>query len=497
MSGPLILVVEDNPLNAKLMRDVLRSRGYEVVETTTAEEGIELARSRQPACVLMDIQLPGMDGIAALGELKKDAATRDIPVIAVTASAMPMERREIMAAGFDGYQSKPLSVKVLTAELAEVLSRSAATSQSSAERILVVDDEPRNVRLLSDLLSVRGYAVSNAASGVEALEKVARERPDLVLLDVMMPGMSGFEVCREIRQDPETRLIPVVMVTALDGKEDRVKGIEAGADDFLSKPIDQLELLARVRSLVRIQELHKTVRRQAAQLEEWNQQLEVRVKEQADQLARMEPLKRFFAPQVTKMIFEGADELLQPHRSRVAVAFADLRGFTQFAESAEPEEVMEVLGLYHAELGRAIEEYEGTLEHFAGDGVMVIFNDPVEVKDFEEKAVRMAVAIRDSCAALCERWNRLGFDLELGIGITTGYATLGAVGFEGRWSYAAIGTVTNLAARLCAEARGGQILVSDRLFAAVEELVDAEPIGELELKGLSRPVVTHNVRALR
>jgi class 3 adenylate cyclase len=287
------------------------------------------------------------------------------------------------------------------------------------------------------------------------------------------------------------------MVTALDAAEERVKGIEAGADDFLAKPINQPELHARVRSLLRIRALYETVRRQTEELAEWNRKLEQRVAEQGEELARMDRLKRFFSPQVAELISGDGGELLQPHRRRVTVVFADLRGFTHFAETAEPEEVMQVLREFHAAVGRVISDYEGTLERFTGDGLMIFFNDPVEIPDAEERAIRLAIAMRDAARALREQWSRLGFELDLGIGITSGFATLGAVGFEGRWDYAAIGTVTNLAARLCGEAKGGQILVSERLLATVDSLVETEYAGDFSLKGLSRPVATHNVVAMR
>ncbi len=364
---------------------------------------------------------------------------------------------------------------------------------SEPAKILVVDDTPHNVKLLADLLGANGYQVSTAASGPEALQRLVTEGPDLVLLDVMMPGMSGYDVCRTIRESPETSLLPVVMVTALDPSEERVKGIEAGADDFLSKPINTTELLARVRSLLRIRQLHETVRAQAAQLAEWAATLERRVEEQVTELGRLGRLKRFLAPQIADILSAEGSRALEPHRRQVTVVFIDLRGFTAFAESAEPEEMMEVLAEYHAEMGRIVMAHEGTLAGFTGDGMMIFFNDPVEVPNPEERAVRMAAAMSESGRTLSERWARLGHDMELGIGITTGYATLGMIGFEGRRDYAAIGSVTNQAARLCAAAAGGQILVSDRLLSKVEGIVEAEPIGALELKGLRRPVMTHNV----
>jgi adenylate cyclase len=181
----------------------------------------------------------------------------------------------------------------------------------------------------------------------------------------------------------------------------------------------------------------------------------------------------------------------------VTVVFLDLRGFTSFAETAEPEEVMGVLREYHAEMGQLVSKHEGTLERFTGDGMMIFFNDPVEVDNPEERAVRMALAMRDKVRVLHDKWKKRGHDLDAGAGIATGYATIGAIGFEGRWDYGVIGTVTNLAARLCNEAHACQILVSQRFLNRVEELVHAEHVGELTLKGFSRPITTHNVVGLR
>ena len=362
---------------------------------------------------------------------------------------------------------------------------------TASAKILVVDDTPHNVKLLADLLTVKGYVVVTASSGAQALEKVETEQPDLVLLDVVMPEMSGYEVCRKIRGSRATATLPVVMVTALDPAQERVKGIEAGADDFLSKPISQHELLARVKSLLRIKVLHD-------ELGEWNRTLEQRVEAQVAQLERLERLKRFFSPQLAEMIVSGdADDPLKSHRREVTVVFLDLRGFTSFAETSEPEEVMGVLREYHAEMGRLILEHEGTLERFTGDGMMIFFNDPVPVPDAPARAVRMAVAMRQRVDELLVRWRKRGYDLDFGLGIAHGYATIGAIGFEGRVDYGAIGTVTNLAARLCGEAKPGQILISQRVYGAVEDSVDVEELGGLTLRGFSKPVPAFNVLRLR
>ena len=369
---------------------------------------------------------------------------------------------------------------------------------SPPAKILVVDDTPRNVKLLADLLSAKGYTVATADSGPAALKQIEAEPPDLVLLDVVMPGMTGYEACRKIRENPATGILPVVMVTALDPAEERINGLEAGADDFLTKPINQPELLARVRSLLRIKDLYDTVQAQAGQLAEWNQTLERRVQEQVAQLERLGRLKRFFSPQLAELIVSGgAEDPLRSHRREVTVVFVDLRGFTAFAETAEPEEVMGVLREYHAEMGRLILAHEGTLERFTGDGMMVFFNDPVPVPNPGERAIRMALEMREHVRELAGAWRKRGYDLSVGLGLAQGYATIGAIGFEGRWDYGAIGTVTNLAARLCGEARAGQILIPPRLLAALEELLEIEPLGDLTLKGFLKPVPAFNVLGLK
>jgi adenylate cyclase len=359
--------------------------------------------------------------------------------------------------------------------------------------LLVVDDLPQNVRLLEAILAPRGYRVSSANSGREALATVAAESIDLVLLDILMPEMDGYAVCRALRAEPSTSFLPIVMITA-SGEQEKLAAIEAGADDFIAKPFDQAELLARVKSLLRIKRYHDTIETQAAELAVWNRELEQRVAEQVEALERMSRLRRFLSPQLAELVLSsGDDSFLKSHRREITVVFCDLRGFTSFAETVEPEDVMAVLSEYHAALGDMVYRFDGTLERFIGDGLMVIFNDPLPCPDAPERAVRMALAMRGRVAELAAGWSRNGYDLDFGVGIAQGHATLGRIGFEGRADYTAIGSVTNLAARLCAEAHGQQILVSQRVFAAIEDIVVADSVGELALRGFARPARAYNV----
>jgi adenylate cyclase len=372
-------------------------------------------------------------------------------------------------------------------------------------RILLVDDNPENLDILQTRLARHGYEILTAGDGEEALVTAHETRPDLILLDIMMPKLDGIEVCRRLKADRSLPFMPIVMVTAKADSKDIVAGLEAGGDEYLTKPVDQAALVARVKSMLRIKELHDTGQEQAARLEaqaaelsEWNQTLERRVQQQVAQLERLGRLKRFFSPQLADLIVGGdMDDPLKSHRREVTVVFLDLRGFTAFAETAEPEEVMAVLREYHAEMGKLILEHEGTLERFTGDGMMVFFNDPVPVPNPAERAIRMALVMRDRVGELTVRWRKLGYDLDCGMGLAQGYATIGAIGFEGRWDYGAIGTVTNLAARLCGEAKPGQILAPRRFFGTVEDLVEAEAIGELSLKGFHHPITTYNILRLK
>lgn len=370
--------------------------------------------------------------------------------------------------------------------------------------ILVADDVPDNVEILEMRLQSQGYAVATAADGAEALEMTGTLLPDLVLLDIMMPRMDGIETVKRLKADAALRFIPVILVTARADAADVVAGLESGGDDYLIKPVDHAALMARVRAMLRIKGLHDTVREQAARLEEQaaalatlNRTLEERVAAQVEEIDRIGRLKRFLAPQIAESIVSsGGEAILAHHRRDIVALFCDMRGFTALAETAEPEDVMTVLREYHDALGPLIHRSEGTLSSFTGDGLIVIFNDPLPCPDPALRAVRLAVEMRAAVSRLAQAWAARGHAIGFGVGIAQGYATLGQIGFEGRFDYTAIGTVINLAARLCDEAADGQILVTRRAAAAVENLAETEPLGELSLKGLSRPVAVVNVRAL-
>jgi adenylate cyclase len=359
-------------------------------------------------------------------------------------------------------------------------------------RILAVDDNPTNLEILRVRLNAQGYEVVTAVDGEDALARVRELEPDLVLLDVMMPKLDGISVLKQLKQDTKLAFVPVILVTAKADTRDIVQGLEAGGDDYLTKPYEQAALVARVRSLLRVKELHDTVLQQATQLKEqteqlssWNRLLEERVATQLAELERIGRLQRFLAPQVAQMIAssDAPESVLASHRREVTVVFCDLRGFTAFTETSEPEEV--------------IFRYEGTLDRFAGDGIMIIFNDPIPCADHTERAVHLALDMRQRVETLSKQWRRKGHELGFGVGIAAGYATLGQIGFEQRREYTAIGSVINLASRLCDEARPGQIVIGQRAFSSVEQHVEAASIGELSLKGFAKPIAAYEILSWR
>lgn len=358
---------------------------------------------------------------------------------------------------------------------------------TTGARVLIVDDDAASRRLLEVRLRPLGWQVEMASDGEEALQKLDAFRPDVILLDYMMPKVSGIEVVRRLKEEERYKGIPVILITARGSQEDKVTGLDAGADDYIVKPFEPFELLARVRSMLRIKQMHDA-------LEEWNRTLEEKVSRQVAEIERMNRLRRYLSPQIAETVLRAEDDdLLKSHRREITVVFLDLRGFTSFSDTVEPEEVIELLRSYHAEMGSLIFKHEGTLEHFSGDGMMVFFNDPIPCERHTERAVRMALEMRAKAQELHVAWSRKGFDLHLGIGLAAGYATLGNIGFEGRFDYGAVGNVTNLAARFSQDAKGGQILTDQRTLGKIEDLVEGEPLGELHLKGFTRPVVAFNI----
>lgn len=359
-----------------------------------------------------------------------------------------------------------------------------------ANKILIVDDEPFNLDLLEQELADHDYTIERAGDGAEALEKLPVFRPDVILLDYMMPKMNGLEVLKCLKEDERHKSIPVILLTAKATQEDKIRGLDAGADDYVTKPFDAFELLARVRAMMRIKQLHDT-------LEEWNRDLAAKVRQQVKELQRMDRLKRYLSPQIAQTVLDENQDLFKSHRREITVVFLDLRGFTAFSDSAEPEEVMEILRHYHAAMGSLIFQFDGTLERFAGDGIMIFFNDPVPCPDHTAKAAQMALEMRAQIVELRKSWLKRGYNLDIGIGLAAGYATLGNIGFEGRMDYGAIGNVTNLAARLCAEAKGGQVLIDQKTLSKIEDRVQVESLDELHLKGFGRPVTAFNILSLK
>ena len=348
---------------------------------------------------------------------------------------------------------------------------------------LVVDDSAVNRRVLVRRLETLGLKALEAENGREALDVLAAEpgAVDVVLLDVLMPELDGYETLAAMKADQTTRHLPVLIVSGVEELDSVVRCIELGATDYLTKPINPSILAARINASLAAKRLHD-VEQEAFDRERALNRTIQRQKEE---------LSRFLSPQVAALVSstEG-EQLLSGHRREITVGDL-LRVAGTFAE------LMTLLGQYHRMMGESITEHEGTLEHFAGDGVMVFFNDPITQDNHVERAVRMALAMRERFAELASSWRQRGYELGFGVGIAVGYATLGRIGFEGRHDYGAIGNVTILASRLSSQAQAGQILLSPRAQLMLEELVESELVGELTLKGLSQPVLATNVVGLR
>jgi class 3 adenylate cyclase len=355
--------------------------------------------------------------------------------------------------------------------------------------VLVVDDDPLNRTMLSMSLTGAGYEVCEAENGRHALT-VLRDTPvDLVLTDIEMPELDGFALLRHRHDDAPLRDIPFIVISAVDRMDLIIECIRLGAVDYLPKPFDPVLLHARIGASIE-------KKRMTDELRDLNAHLAQRVDEKVREVERLNSLRRFVTPQIAEAIASGGEQILDSHRREITVLFCDLRGFTSFAETAEPEEVMAVLREFHREVGPMIFDHGGTITQFTGDGMLVTFNDPMPCDDPAWQAVSLALSMRDRTAELSHQWRQRGHDLHLGIGIAVGYATCGEIGFEGRTEYTAIGTVVNLASRICAIANGGQILVTNRVHAALDSRVEARQLGLHEFKGLSRPVPIVEVTAL-
>ena len=370
---------------------------------------------------------------------------------------------------------------------------SFSLNDTGNHRILIVDDLPDNVTMLAAHLRAKGYTTLKAYGGAEALRIVEEEDPDLILLDVNMPMIDGLEVCSRLKKNPKHRMIPVILVTAHSETADILRGFETGADDYLIKPFNYTEMLARVRSMLRIRDTQQMLMRVNGALEDLNRNLEQKVFDQVKELESVNRLRRFFSSQIVDSIVAGKNDVLRSHRSEITVVFLDLRHFTAFAESNSPEEVIATIREMHETVGPIIFEYGGTLERFTGDGIMVFLGDPEPMEDHALQSVKMAKRIQTAVEPLRTTWEAKAYGLGLGIGICTGVASLGTIGFEGRLDYAAIGSVTNLAARLCGRAEGGQILVSASTHEALEGALETRACGEIGFKGFSKPQAVYEV----
>jgi class 3 adenylate cyclase/CheY-like chemotaxis protein len=441
-------------------------------------------------------------GAGALESLRATVASIEARLAPATSFVAPAR-----AADFERVQEACARLRTLVGDLSApgAPTRAAIATPPVDEpvaAVLVVDDDGANREVLGRRLARLGYRVLEAENGARALEILRNERIDLVLLDVMMPVLDGLGVLEQRQRDARLRGIPTIMISALDEVEGIARCIELGADDYLTKPFDPVLLKARVTASLekkrlhdRAEELLDTVTRQAEELRSWNADLERRVEEKVREVERLSLMQRFVPPQLAEAVASGGVDLLRSHRREIAVLFCDLRGFTSFCETSEPEDVMSVLREFHDAVGPLIFERGGTLAQFTGDGMMVLFNDPVPCADPAWEAVQLAHGIQSRVAGLSAAWKARGHQLELGVGLAMGYATCGQVGFEGRYEYTAMGTVVNLAARLCGEARGGQTLVSDRIRALVDDRSRVELAGELVLKGFTRPVAVFDLAA--
>lgn len=351
--------------------------------------------------------------------------------------------------------------------------------------ILVVHPECSQIDELLQPLAASGAVVLRAADAGEVRSVLIKTSPDCVLLCNSTAGTLG--ICQEIKSHPQTGPVVLLIQGALWG--DAAPLLQSGADEVIRQP-DSTELFVRLRNMLELNRLRKEATLLTSQVEK-------RVSADVNEAGRITKLKRYLSPQLVAAVLSADEQnVLKPTRREVTIVFSDLRNFTHFSDTSEPEEIIAMLSDFHSVYGKIIFQYDGTLERFAGDGVMVFFGAPVPFKDHARRAVAMAVTARERLEGLRTKWKKLGYTLDISFGISTGYVFVGNIGFEGRMDYAAIGKTTNLAARLCAAAKGGQILISRKTRFQVEDLVEVEEVGALEVKGFNEPVMAFNVLRL-
>lgn len=340
-------------------------------------------------------------------------------------------------------------------------------------KILAVDDKPDNIDLIVDIVSVLGYEVEKAFDGPQALAAVQREQPDLILLDVNMPGMSGFEVVSRLKTDPMTANIPVIMITALSDVDNRVEGLGLGADDYLTKPFNARELVARIEA-------------------------RIRTKTEADNLRSTQEIirrtfERFVSPNVVQQLLDDPSTVrLGGTLQEVTVFFADLQGFTTISEHTEPEVLLAVLNLYHELIVRVIQRHQGTIDKFIGDAVMALYNTPLQVEYHPYMAVRTAYEIQSLLPEFHTQFDPR-FQLSVNFGIHTGMAVVGNVGSPDLMDFTAVGDTVNVASRLQNLSEGGQILVSEATYAHIHPYVEVRSLGQVSLKNRKEPVTTYEI----
>lgn len=363
------------------------------------------------------------------------------------------------------------------------------------KNILIVDDIQDNVLILKSMLKRFKVNATGCNSGDQALKLIHENKPHLILLDINMPGLSGFDVCTRIREDPEVQDIGIILLTASNNIEKTIEGFSLGADDYLTKPFHYMEMLARVHSVITMRSYQDRLRNANEQLDLFNKNLENIVEQQVNELESVNRLRRYFSPQLVKTFMERSNMPFVNERKNITVIFLDLRNFTPFTEIFSHEIVMETICDFHTTCGPIIFKYNATLERFTGDGLMCFLGAPEELETHPDQAVKMAIELNNSMKQLEQKWKDNLYGLELGIGVATGEASTGLIGFEGRWDYAAIGSATNLAARLCGNAKGGEILLSESTQELLTDDYPLEFIGPVQFKGFKEATNVYSIKS--